>query len=138
MTVIFITRKREKINTSIHLADDHHNDDDEMRIESTYVLMDTIITDHIPVNVNEAYGTIIPLDINQTYGTTTHLDTNQAYGTTIPLDTNQAYGTTTHLDTNQAYVIVNTEDHIYDSPNEEENKPHQEDYDDMVKYLCSF
>ncbi len=67
--VIFITRRRAKNNTSIHLADSHHNDDDdEMRIDSTYVPMDTIITDHIPVNVNEAYGTTIPLEINQTYG----------------------------------------------------------------------
>ncbi len=79
-----------------------------------------MVTDHIPVNVNEAYGTTIPLDINQTYGTT------------IPIDINQAYGTTTHLDTNQAYVIVNTEDHIYASPNEEENKPHQEDNYDYI------
>ncbi len=41
-----------------------------MMIESTSVPMNTIITAHIPVNVNEAYGTTIPLDTNQAYGTT--------------------------------------------------------------------
>ncbi len=100
LIAIFITRRRAKINTSIHLTPlpdkGHHHHDD---------------------------------DIESTYGTTIPLDTNQAYGTTIPLDTNRAYGTAIPLDTNQAYGIVNTEDHIYASPNEEENKPHQEDYD---------
>ncbi len=90
--VIFITRRRAKNNTSIHLADNHHNDNDEMRIESTSVPMNTIFTAHIPANVNEAYGITIPRDTNQDYG------------------------------------IVNTEDHVYAFPNEEENRPPEYDY----------